>query len=102
MQPTSLECLASSLAEGAAPFPSLATVEFGGSPLPRRPYDQVRHRACPNVVDLSKLKDYCRRKLNLYAPIQFVTVKALPRNEAGKVKRNQLTRMAITKRVASA
>jgi len=38
--------------QGAGPFPSLETIEFGGSPLPRRLYDLACARLCPNIVSL--------------------------------------------------
>ncbi len=46
-------------------------------------------------VDMAAVKDLCRERLKHRAPTQFLQLKALPRNEAGKVLRDQLRKRAI-------
>ena len=56
-------------------------------------------------VDMSAVKALCREQLKNSAPASFLQLKALPRNEFGKVLREPLQRKAIrasAKRVASA
>ncbi len=50
--PVTLDRIIASLPPGAGPFPSLETIEFGGSLLPRRIYEIARRRLCPNILSL--------------------------------------------------
>ncbi len=50
--PITLQRIIVLMPPGVGPFPSLQTIEFGGSMLPMRLYDRARARLCPNIVSL--------------------------------------------------
>jgi acyl-CoA synthetase (AMP-forming)/AMP-acid ligase II len=50
--PITLQQIIALMPPGVGPFPSLQTIEFGGSMLPTRLYDLARSRLCPNIVSL--------------------------------------------------
>ena len=51
--------------------------------------------ATPGVrPDVARLREFCKERLKLHAPDFYLLVKAIPRNDMGKIQRQPLQAMA--------